>query len=172
MSSCEGFSSRLKLLLSREESVVAFTRKSGIGDSLLRRYLTGSEPGLDKLIRIARAAAVRVEWLATGEGPMGLEADEPMMPRSSEWALRESGPLVDHELMGLLNEALTTLYREENARLAPRAFGELLAEKYEEIISTTEDTEERRVMVALIVTQHRKRLRMTSGDGSLNKRLA
>lgn len=41
-----------------------------MGDSLLRKYLAGAEPGLEKVKLIADAADVRLEWLATGEEPM------------------------------------------------------------------------------------------------------
>ncbi|HCA27793.1 MAG TPA: hypothetical protein DEP05_09205 [Betaproteobacteria bacterium] len=53
-----------------EGSVSAFARKAGIYESLLRQYVAGSMPGADKLVAIARAAHVNLEWLATGEGPM------------------------------------------------------------------------------------------------------
>lgn len=51
-------------------SVRAFALKCEIADSLMRKYLAGSMPGADKLVRIARANNVNIEWLATGEGPM------------------------------------------------------------------------------------------------------
>ena len=58
-------------LSSRIESVVgsnvsAFSRKSGVGESLLRQYIAGSKPGLDKAAAIAKAGNVSLEWLATG----------------------------------------------------------------------------------------------------------
>lgn len=39
-----------------------------MSDSLVRKYLAGSLPGLDKAIVMARVAGVSLEWLATGEG--------------------------------------------------------------------------------------------------------
>jgi phage repressor protein C with HTH and peptisase S24 domain len=41
-----------------------------MSDPLLRAYLKGSAPGADKLIRLAVALGVRLDWLATGKGPM------------------------------------------------------------------------------------------------------
>lgn len=39
-------------------------------DSTLRRYLAGSMPGVDKLLVLAEAAGVTLDWLAAGRGPM------------------------------------------------------------------------------------------------------
>lgn len=64
-----GFSQRLELAL-QGESVHSLSVKSGVGDSLLRKYLSGSEPGLEKAALIARAKNLSLDWLATGEGPM------------------------------------------------------------------------------------------------------
>ncbi|MDN3519557.1 hypothetical protein QWY84_18265 [Aquisalimonas lutea] len=44
----------------------SFANACGLSDSLIRKYLAGSLPGLDKVVVIAREAGVSVEWLATG----------------------------------------------------------------------------------------------------------
>lgn len=62
---------RLALVIG--ENVAAFSRKSGVGESLLRQYLAGSVPGLNKAVAIARAGGVCLDWLATGQGPMRAE---------------------------------------------------------------------------------------------------
>lgn len=63
------FTERLKIAL-EGESLHAFAKRSGIGDSTLRKYLDGSEPGMDKLSRIAEAADVSLDWLIAGRGDM------------------------------------------------------------------------------------------------------
>lgn len=63
------FNDRLRQLIGTD-SVNAFRLKCGIGDSTFRKYLKGTTPGLDKVISIAEAANVNIEWLATGKGPM------------------------------------------------------------------------------------------------------
>jgi phage repressor protein C with HTH and peptisase S24 domain len=66
----DAFKERLKVAMAGE-SGYSFAKKCGIAESLIRKYLAGeSLPGLDKLITIAAASDVSVEWLATGEGPM------------------------------------------------------------------------------------------------------
>ena len=64
------FPKRLEFIVG-EQSVRAFARRCGMSDTVLRQYLAGkSEPTRLALISIAEAGNVRVEWLATGEGPM------------------------------------------------------------------------------------------------------
>jgi phage repressor protein C with HTH and peptisase S24 domain len=55
----------------------ALSRKTAIPRRTLEEYLTGvSEPKASRLLAIARAAEVSLEWLATGEGePRGPGAD-------------------------------------------------------------------------------------------------
>lgn len=59
------FPRRLKECIG-ERSVHSFATACGLSDSLIRKYLAGSLPGLDKVVIIAREAGVSVEWLATG----------------------------------------------------------------------------------------------------------
>jgi phage repressor protein C with HTH and peptisase S24 domain len=64
------FARRIGSIIPKGSSINAFAKKAGVNESLLRKYIAGeSLPGLEKLIAIARTSGVRVEWLATGEGP-------------------------------------------------------------------------------------------------------
>lgn len=51
------------------DSQAGFARRSEISESLLRQYLAGTMPSADRLVRMADAANVSIEWLATGRGP-------------------------------------------------------------------------------------------------------
>lgn len=65
-----GFAKRLGLTINGQ-SISGFSIKCRVSESLLRKYLAGdSLPGTDKLVAIARAADISLEWLATGEGPV------------------------------------------------------------------------------------------------------
>lgn len=64
-----GFSKRLRQAIG-DQSVLSFAQKCGFSDSLVRKYLSGSLPGLDKLVVLAEVAGVRAGWLAVGEPPM------------------------------------------------------------------------------------------------------
>jgi phage repressor protein C with HTH and peptisase S24 domain len=68
------FSDRLQIAL-KDEPLLSFAKRSGVGEGSLRQYLKGSEPGLEKVIAIAKASGVSVGWLASGEG-----APEPQKP--------------------------------------------------------------------------------------------
>ncbi len=46
-------------------------------EATIRSYLEGKKPVYDKLARIADAAGVSLEWLATGRGPMRRERAKP-----------------------------------------------------------------------------------------------
>lgn len=65
-------SERIALILG--DNISAFSRKSGLSESLLRKYSSGSIPGLGKAAAIAKAANVNLLWLATGEGPKDVDA--------------------------------------------------------------------------------------------------
>lgn len=68
------FADRLKTLHG-DMSVSAFARKVGLNESLIRKYLKGSEPSLSRADQIARRANVSLEWLATGCGYMYRQAE-------------------------------------------------------------------------------------------------
>ncbi|MEP4546371.1 MAG: helix-turn-helix transcriptional regulator [Saccharospirillum sp.] len=61
------FSGRLKILISGR-TVSEFARSVGLSESLIRKYLNGSEPSLSRAHQIARASQCSLVWLASGEG--------------------------------------------------------------------------------------------------------
>ncbi|MCW8328439.1 XRE family transcriptional regulator [Photobacterium sp. SDRW27] len=68
------FALRLKSLIG-EESVSGFARRVDINEALLRKYLKGSEPSLNKANQIAMKANCSLEWLATGCGYLYRQAE-------------------------------------------------------------------------------------------------
>ncbi|HLW69014.1 MAG TPA: helix-turn-helix domain-containing protein [Candidatus Binataceae bacterium] len=65
-----GFVKRLKTVIRDAESILALAAKAGVSDSTIHLWLKDSEPSRKKLIDLAEAAGVSVEWLATGRGEM------------------------------------------------------------------------------------------------------
>lgn len=61
------FQQRLEQLIG-SESVHAFGKRAGINDTSMRAYLRDTMPGLDKLVQIAEAGGVTLDWLARGVG--------------------------------------------------------------------------------------------------------
>ncbi len=58
------FSQRLGSIIESFGSTHAFAKKAGVSDTMLRKYLSGSSPGLDNLLLIADAGGVTLDWLA------------------------------------------------------------------------------------------------------------
>lgn len=56
--------------MERAGGAASLSRRSGVPLSNLNKYLRGREMKAATLVRLAEAAAVRVEWLATGRGAM------------------------------------------------------------------------------------------------------
>lgn len=54
------------------ESVHAFAKRAGINDTSMRAYLKDTMPGLDKLVAIADASGVTLDWLARGMEPKSI----------------------------------------------------------------------------------------------------
>ena len=114
------FSDRLSLAL-KGESIHSFAQRSGVRDSLLRKYVAGSEPGLEKLVTIADALGVTVEWLATGRGPRAVSE------RSVAVVDAEGGAIVGHRLSQELGSEFTLLPRYE-VRAAAGSAGAIISE--------------------------------------------
>lgn len=66
------FTERLRRLIAGS-TVSAFARKVGLSESLIRKYLKGSEPSLSRACLIAKINDVSLDWLATGD-------DQPRQP--------------------------------------------------------------------------------------------
>ncbi|MDH5637085.1 MAG: hypothetical protein OEZ04_01170 [Nitrospinota bacterium] len=72
----------------RQKSVNDFSKKCGISTSLMLAYLGGkSLPGLENLIKLAAAADVSVQWLASGMGPTRADAQMYETERRREEAM-------------------------------------------------------------------------------------
>ncbi|HPD57946.1 MAG: helix-turn-helix transcriptional regulator [Smithellaceae bacterium] len=65
------FEDRIKKIISVAGSADKLAYNAGVSPSLIGKYLSGkTDPTRKKLIALAEAACVNIEWLATGEGPM------------------------------------------------------------------------------------------------------
>lgn len=65
----ETLADRLQRIIG-SESVASFARRSGVGESLLRKYLNGALPNSNNLVLMADAAGCYVDWLACGRPPI------------------------------------------------------------------------------------------------------
>jgi len=68
------FADRLRELIG-DSSVSAFARRVELGESLIRKYLKGSEPTLSRANQIADITGCSLEWLASGRGTRDYPVD-------------------------------------------------------------------------------------------------
>lgn len=80
------FAQRIEIALSGEKPG-SFAKRTGIGDSTIRRYLAGTMPGVDKLLELATALGVTLDWLAAERGPMRPGDQQPQYMAYQETAL-------------------------------------------------------------------------------------
>lgn len=71
----ETFASRLIHMIG-DEPVSSFARRCGMPESSLRKYLTGSLPNSDNLVKMADTGGKSVEWLASGRIPKDSNFDK------------------------------------------------------------------------------------------------
>jgi hypothetical protein len=82
------FLGRLAVLVEIAGSVSALGRNSGISESSIRKYLTGSEPTRPVLVALARATGVRLAWLVNAEGTI-CEPNSPLLQRARHFIAHE-----------------------------------------------------------------------------------
>jgi phage repressor protein C with HTH and peptisase S24 domain len=100
----DGFAVRIRQLATLVGGPKSLSKRSGLSRAVIGKYLRGrSEPSRDRLVRLAAAGGVPVQWLATGEGEMTQEGERYVhVPRDNLRAAAggappvSSGQLVDH----------------------------------------------------------------------------
>jgi len=67
-SSEETLASRLREVIG-SESVASFARRSGVGESVLRKYLDGAQPNANSVLLMSDAGGCTTDWLIAGRLP-------------------------------------------------------------------------------------------------------
>tara|TARA_R110002012_G_scaffold309795_1_gene517074 strand:- start:584 stop:1087 length:504 start_codon:yes stop_codon:yes gene_type:complete len=129
-----GFGARLKEAIG-QRSVLSFAKECGISDSLVRKYLAGSLPGLDKALVMARTLGVSLEWLATGEGEM-VKVDGVQEPSAHYHG--EAAPAIDMEKLEEVITKTQRMLQERGVRLKPEAEAKVIRLIYEYYIRHAE----------------------------------
>ncbi|MGG6263298.1 LexA family transcriptional regulator [Leptolyngbya sp. AN03gr2] len=79
----EGFISRLKQVIEEYGSINSLARAANLSESSIRKWRDGTaEPSRDRLVALAEAVQVRMDWLAAGKGPM--RQDYPVAGKDAE----------------------------------------------------------------------------------------
>jgi phage repressor protein C with HTH and peptisase S24 domain len=74
----EGFSERVMMLAQNVGGIMELAKRADLSHQVVRKYVRGvSDPSRQRLVALARAGEVRLEWLATGEGEMRAVEGEP-----------------------------------------------------------------------------------------------
>jgi phage repressor protein C with HTH and peptisase S24 domain len=64
------FIQRLQKLVAERGASLTLAEAIGVPNNTLHSWLSGSQPGRDKLLQVARATGVSISWLVAGEGEM------------------------------------------------------------------------------------------------------
>lgn len=82
------FQERVNLIVKMSGGVPPLSRKSGLSDAVIRKWLAGqSDPSRANLVKLADSAGVLVEWLAAGRGPMRHnEVPDDVAPEEEDFA--------------------------------------------------------------------------------------
>lgn len=162
----KGFTTRLRMLVSRSASERAFAREVGIPYGTLSGLLDGKSPRLETLVAIASAKDVEYRWLATGEG------EEAAREIAASGVPQRPSLQIDPELLGRVVDRIARVYREEGVRLADVDLGRLSAEKYAEIADLAGDPDEWSGFLEVIASRVRKAIRAAAIDPANVKREA
>jgi DNA-binding phage protein len=138
---------RIRAVVQRFPGQAEAAEVASISTQSLHNLMTGkSLPSLIPLSRLAAAAGIRLEWIATGDPPM-------LAPNKG------GRPPLDRELLARIFDALARVYREEKVNLPDVELGRLAGDEYDAIVASTEDADERMTMVKLVAEKHRRALR-------------
>jgi transcriptional regulator with XRE-family HTH domain len=111
----DAFSDRLREAIGGR-SLRSFGADCGLSEGALRKYLTEkSEPGMSALVSMARTAGVRIEWLATGDGPMRGKD----LPPGGQGA-------IDREIMETTIRIIEEVFEEHDLELPPAKKAKLI----------------------------------------------
>lgn len=158
----KGFRDRIVSLIDKDKPF-EWAKKVGIPSSTFDRMWNGGiVPKAGMLLKISRHCGKSVDWLLTGEGEVFGSVDS--APSASPPA-----PL-NEDLMDLIGDAISAVYKEENARIGPGKLTRLAARIYGDLIEFP--PEERPVALKGMMAAQRRALRQQPSDKIDDKRLA
>jgi len=128
----DAFGERITLAIKRAGGATKLAEKTGMSTSVLRSWRAEkSDPSRTSLVKVARAAGVSLEWLATGEG--GPDHGAGARPQAA------TGPA--EEDLDLLEQVTRTTFEElqrRGLRLEPAAQARLVRVLYRHFASRHE----------------------------------
>jgi len=162
----DGFPQRMEALISRVGSVTELAKKSRLSRRVIDNYKAGlADPSRARLIALADAGGVSVEWLVTGKGPM--RADEVQAPPPAA-----APATVDAELLAQICEQVAEVYRQEGARTFPGPMARLSARMYKDLLEQFTPEERPSGLKGMLLGLRRELRSPPAADGADGKRLA
>ena len=144
-------------------SQASFATKIGVNKAQLGKYERDENiPGGDILTRLYEACGTDITWLLTGEETTPSMTLKPQLPAPSG--------VFDEDLMDKIGNGISSVYKEENARIGPGQLTRLAARLYGDLADFP--LEERPIALKGILTQLRRDLRQSSSTITEDKRLA
>ncbi len=148
---------RLRAAISASDLTIdAFANGVGASLSGVRKWLSGAaEPAFSSIAIAAKITKVRLDWLATGEGPMrpGEAAPAP------EAAAPAENITIDPVLFGRCLDAINKLFQELNIKAPSTTLGEEAALIYQDVAASgLASLEEQLVAIRALIAQRRRAL--------------
>lgn len=137
------FLERMNALIERCGGAGELARKAGLSRRVIDKYRRGeSDPSRSRLVAMAAAAGVSVEWLAAGLGP----ADGTIVPMPPA-----SGPpgVVDPSVLAGLLQVALSMPGEGRGRPGPLDVARLIVALHAELLAAYPDPDERQIGLKL-----------------------
>ena len=120
-----GFGKRLRIALGDESPAAFVARYPSLSEQQLKLCLAGGLPSVPKVVFLAVALGVAVDWLLTGRGPMHLpDPDTVSDPRE----------LFDEVLLGHISGQIFKTYIDEDARITAMGLVGMSAKWYVDLV--------------------------------------
>ncbi|WP_041793824.1 helix-turn-helix domain-containing protein [Pararhodospirillum photometricum] len=160
---------RLREVETRLGSQARVCEVAGVGRSTWARWVAGeSDPGFEALSRLAVAAKVSLDWLATGSDQQGGGGSCPKNGTDPS----PSPPTLDEAFLAHVADGIASVYAEEAARLSPRDLGRLSGRLVNDLVGTYSDPVEREVGLRVLLTRLRQDLRAAPDSPEARKHSA
>lgn len=149
------FRERIATLIANEQPF-AWAKRVGVPSATFDRMWNGNSiPRAEHLLQIARAHAVTVDWLLTGEGELRPGDAEAVPPPAPTGASVER----DADLYGRVLEAVSAVYKECGWQASLRQIGEKAAQIADDIAVDGLAPEEKPAAVKAAAAMLRRQLR-------------
>ena len=150
----DAFIERMGIVIELAGGPAELSQKSSLSRSVIHKYGSGgSDPSRLRLVAIAKAAGVSVEWLATGEGPM-LSGDRVPLGASTQ---------LDKSFLSYLMIEIYAIILEYGGDEEFMQLPNTLSTMYANLCSIYEHREERFIGAKTLLHQFRETVRAKPG---------